>query len=212
MLSGVLFFCGKDAYFPLCTVAALDLSGAYTLTTAEQMQMASLTTPDFSIEQYLRTPYSPDCDFIDGTVEDRNSGELDHANLQTAIAAWFRHHQQAWNIYSFVELRVRISPTRVRIPDVTLLSRSAPREQVITHPPLAVIEVLSPEDRFSRYQERLTDYRQMGVKNIWVVDPASRKGFDCGTPSWIEQQDFRIEGTPITLSLPALFAELDSAE
>ena len=51
----------------------------------------------------------------------------------------------------------------------------------------------------------------MGVNNIWVVDPVSRKGFVCSTGSWIEQTEFQIEGTPIILSLPALFADLDSA-
>ena len=36
---------------------------------------------------------------------------------------------------------------------------------------VAVIEVLSPEDRVSRYQQRLDDYRAMGVANVWVIDP-----------------------------------------
>ncbi len=167
------------------------------------------TSPGLAIEQYLHTAYSPDCDYIDGEIEERNLGELDHAYLQSLLDRWFGKHEQEWGLRSAVELRVRVSPTRVRVPDVTLLSRSAPREQVITHPPLAVVEVLSPEDRFSRYQERLADYRAMGVRAIWVIDPASRKGYDCSTGSWIEKTDFNIEGTPIVLSLPALFAQFE---
>jgi Uma2 family endonuclease len=37
---------------------------------------------------------------------------------------------------------------------------------VPTRPPLAIIEVLSPEDRISPYEQRIDDYRNMGVRHI----------------------------------------------
>lgn len=43
-------------------------------------------------------------------------------------------------------LRIQVSPSRFRVPDVTILDLSLPIEQIITHPPIAVIEILSPED------------------------------------------------------------------
>ena len=57
------------------------------------------------------------------------------------------------------------------IPDVTILDRSQPTEQIITHPPLAVFEILSPEDTVQRLKRRLEDYRVMGIEEIWVIDP-----------------------------------------
>ena len=75
-------------------------------------------------------------------------------------------------------------------------------------PPLAIIEVLSPEDRISRYQERFSDYRQFGVPHIWVVDPQSRRGYDCSNGSWIETTSFTIENSPIHVDLVAIFSEL----
>lgn len=90
-----------------------------------------------------------------------------------------------------------------------MISTSAPREQVIHTPPLVVIEILSPEDRVSRYRQRLDDYRKMGVKNIWVIDPSVRKGFDCSTGNWIEMKDFSVAGTPVELHLDEIFADLD---
>jgi Uma2 family endonuclease len=68
-------------------------------------------------------------------------------------------------------LRIKIAATRYRVPDVTLLDRSLPIEQIITHPPLAVFEVLSPEDSLQRLKRRLEDYRAMGIAEIWVIDP-----------------------------------------
>ena len=100
-----------------------------------------------------------------------------------------------------------VSTTRVRIPDVCLVSRELPVEQVITRPPIVVVEILSPEDRVRRYNDRLEDYRAMGVNNIWVIDLATQKGFNWIT-GWHERERFEIAGTPIHLYLRSLFAEL----
>src|SRR5208283_4953542 len=119
-----------------------------------------------------RTSYHPDCDYVDGEVQERNWGEFDHAASQGFVGSWFCQHRQEWQLHVLLELRIRVSAARVRIADVCLVSRSQPIEQVLTTPPLAVIEILSPEDRISRYGERLGDYRRMGIQNVWVIDPA----------------------------------------
>jgi Uma2 family endonuclease len=99
-------------------------------------------------------------------------GEYDHAAWQEAILAYFREHRREWNIRALPELRVQISRTRYRVPDVTVLDRDLPIEQVITVPPVAVFEILSPEDTMSRILVKLDDYERMGIANIYVVEPA----------------------------------------
>lgn len=47
----------------------------------------------------------------------------------------------------------------------------------------------------------------MGMSNIWVIDPATQKGFDWNS-GWHEYERFEADGTPIYLDLPTLFAEL----
>ncbi len=66
---------------------------------------------------------------------------------------------------------IRVSPTRFRVPDVTVLDRDQPPEQIITHPPLAVFEVLSPEDTLQKLKRKLDDYAAMGIPQIWVIGP-----------------------------------------
>ncbi len=132
-----------------------------------------------------------DCDYVDGEVQERNLGEFDHAAVQGFLTNWFYQHRQDWQLHVLPEMRIRVSSARVRIADVCLVTRSQPIEQVLTKPPLAVIEILSPEDRISRYNERLTDYRQMGIRNVWVVDSAARVGYDCSTASWLPVEEFR---------------------
>ena len=124
------------------------------------------------VEVYLRTgDYEPDAEYVDGVIEERPMGQFDHATWQQALQLWFLQNKSQWNIRVLPELRVRTSPTRYRIPDVTVFDRDRPIEQILTHPPVAVFEVLSPEDRISRMMRKLADYEAMGVRNIFVIDP-----------------------------------------
>ena len=124
------------------------------------------------LEVYLRSSeYEPDADYVDGKIEERPMGEFDHAAWQLAIIRFFLRHEEEWNIEVLPELRVQTAPTRFRVPDVTVLDRSLPVERIITRPPIAVFEVLSPEDTLSRLKRKLGDYRTMGIPHIWVIDP-----------------------------------------
>src|SRR5205807_10137987 len=118
--------------------------------------MASTTL--ISVNDYLKTSYRPDCDFVDGHTEERNVGEHDHAALQAALILWFGQRQQEWNIEVLPEQRMKISAARFRVPDVCLVSLDQPVEQILTKPPLVCIEILSPEDTLRRMQERVDDY------------------------------------------------------
>ncbi len=123
------------------------------------------------VEVYLNSSYEPDAEYVDGQIEERPMGQFDHSSWQQAIQRWFWPREVEWNIRVRPELRVRVSLTRFRVPDVTLLDRDQLPEQIITHAPLAVFEVLSPEDTFQRLKRKLDDYATMGIPQIWVIDP-----------------------------------------
>ncbi len=169
-----------------------------------------MATVQISLDEYLRSSYHPDCDYVDGEVQERNLGEFDHAAVQMFLGNWFFQHRDEWQLHVLPEMRIRVSATRVRIADICLMARSQPVEQVPTKPPLAVIEILSPEDRISRYGQRLADYRQMGIPNVWVIDPANRIGYDCSTAAWLPVEEFRVAGTAISARLSDLWSELEA--
>ena len=123
------------------------------------------------VELYLRSSYEPDAEYVDGEIEERPMGENDHSAWQEAICFWFRQHARDWNVRVRPELRIQVAPTRFRVPDVTVLPRERPVEPIVTLPPLAVFEVLSPEDSLQRLKRKLEDYRIMGIPEIWVIDP-----------------------------------------
>jgi Uma2 family endonuclease len=129
------------------------------------------TTTHVPVEVYLRSSYEPDAEYVDGKIEERPMGEREHALWQKAILKWFWQHEEEWGVEVLQELRVQVAPTRFRVSDVTVLDPSQPSEEIITHPPLAVFEVLSPEDSMQRLKRRLEDYRAMGIAEIWIIDP-----------------------------------------
>jgi Uma2 family endonuclease len=146
--------------------------------------MASRTL--ISVEEYLRTSYRPDCDYVDGEVLERNVGEKDHSSLQKKIILYLGARESQLGICVFPEQRVQISATRFRIPDVCV-TLGEPNEQIFTKPPFICIEILSPEDRWPRVQERIDDFLAMGVPYVWVLDPATKVAYSA-TPSERTQQ------------------------
>jgi Uma2 family endonuclease len=129
------------------------------------------TTAFVPIDEYLRSDYEPDAEYVDGEIEERPMGQFDHASWQQAIQLWFSARKREWNIRVLAEYRVKVAPARYRVPDVTVFDRARPIEQILTYPPIAVFEVLSPEDRMPRMLKKLKDYQTMGVQTIVVINP-----------------------------------------
>jgi len=75
-----------------------------------------------SLEEYLHTEYEPDCDYVDGVLEDRNAGKQRHGETQAAVAAFFLQLKRRLGIRVATELRVCVSATRVRIPAVAVVA------------------------------------------------------------------------------------------
>lgn len=170
------------------------------------------TATHIPLEQYLSTDYEPDAEYVDGEVEERNVGGYEHNLVQLALVNWFNEHGREWKIRSIQEQRTRLTPTRYRIPDVCVFRRGLPRESIFTQPQIVAIEVLSPEDKHSKIQERIEDFINFQVPNVWVIDPIRRIGWNCSDGNWIRQERFEVPGTPIYLSLGELFRRIDEEE
>lgn len=167
--------------------------------------------PLVTVEEYLKTSYRPDCDYVDGRIEERNVGEYDHGLLQLILGHLFVTHREEWGIRVVADVRTQVAWRRFRVPDLSVLRADAPKEQIISHPPLIAIEILSPEDRLSRFQERIEDYIGFGVEHIWILDPAKRVAYTASSTGLlpVRTEELTVPGTPIRVVLSELFAELD---
>jgi Uma2 family endonuclease len=171
-----------------------------------------MSTTFSALDHYLHETWSPDREFVDGEIVERNLGEKDHSAWQTALVDWLRKYRRSANIRVFAELRLQVGEKRFRVPDVMVTRRDAPDEQIITHPPLLCAEILSPEDRIARVEEKLEDYFRMGVRAVWVIDPRIQTGYQCEGPrfqDWKASSELAVPGTPIRIEMSALLADLD---
>jgi Uma2 family endonuclease len=168
--------------------------------------MASAT--QIPVAEYLKTSYRPDREYIDGVVRERNVGKWEHARVQWLLALWFGSHESEWNVIGSVEQRMRVSPTRVRVPDLVVV-RPGPQPEVLTEPPLLVVEILSPDDSYSDTEERARDYWAMGVKTVWIIDPKTRSGRMCTGAEWVGAPRLEVAGTAMYVDLDAIFGQLE---
>jgi Uma2 family endonuclease len=170
------------------------------------------TSTHISLLEYLRTTYEPDREFVDGEVLERNVGKWEHARVQALLAGWFVTQEKVWSVKAATGQRVQVSPTRVQVPDVILVSRG-PQPEVTVDPPVLVVEILSPDDTYTDTQSRSADYLNMGVRVVWIIDPASRTGRQCiGDASIADEtagETLEVPGISIQVSLSKLFADLD---
>jgi Uma2 family endonuclease len=119
------------------------------------------------VEEYLRSSSSPDREYVEGVVLERNLGEIPHSYLQKLLCNLF----DARGVQGFAEVRTQVKPSRFRVPDV-LAVRELPKTRFLRTPPYIVVEIFSPEDRVAALAGKIRDYLDFDIPNIWVVDPA----------------------------------------
>jgi Uma2 family endonuclease len=163
------------------------------------------------VSEYLSTMYRPDCDYINGEIQERNSGEADHSELQRQLLKLLFTPESERHIRANPELRVQIGPDRFRVPDICIRLEPVPREQIVRTAPLLCIEILSPEDRVSRMRERVRDYLDMGVREVWVVNADSRSVMVFAGTGMVEHTagELPVPETPVTLAIADIFKVLD---
>ena len=163
------------------------------------------------VEEYLKTSYRPDRDYLEGELEERNLGEKDHSALQREIIFFFRLRQADWGTFAFPEQRLQVGPRRYRIPDVCITLGKAPASQIFHEPPFVCIEILSKDDSLERLQARIDDYVAFGVPHIWVINPRTRRAWSYTADGAQEARDglLRTQNPELTVPLTELFAGLD---
>lgn len=161
------------------------------------------------LDEYLSTVYEPDCEYVDGVLEDRNVGKKRHSRTQTRLALWLGAHLDGGNFEPLTEQRVKISSAVFRIPDVCVQPVSD-NDEVTERPPVLWVEILSPEDRWSRIDRKIRELQAFGVPTIWIIDPYSHEGWTAGagvpvTPS--QDGVLRCETLGLEVSLGEVIGE-----
>jgi len=92
---------------------------------------------------------------------------------------------------------------------VTVLDRDQPIEQIVTRPPLAVFEVLSPEDSLQRVKRKLEDYSTMGIPEVWVIDPQDATYYRYQERQFLRKASFHHAAKGIVFDMNRIKEQLD---
>ena len=155
-----------------------------------------------SVEEYLSTSYSPDREYIDGRIVERNLGENTHSTIQANLIHYLMSRRKELGIRVRPEQRVQVSPTRFRIPDITVVKTSQVQGEIFTNPPHLVIEILSKDDTMVYMQEKIDDYLRFGVPYIWIVNPRLRKGYVATKAGVVEAASGLLETSDPEIRVP----------
>jgi len=82
------------------------------------------------------------------------------------------------------------NPDTVRGADAIYISNErlshVKSESYLDVAPELIVEILSPNDRWSEVNDKLDEYFAIGVQVVWVADPRRRKVFVYGSPTQAE--------------------------
>ena len=71
------------------------------------------------VEEYLRTTYEPDMEYVNGQLVERHVGEYYHSRMQCLTSATLVAREQERGFSAFTEQRVQVNDEpRFRIPDL----------------------------------------------------------------------------------------------
>ena len=154
-----------------------------------------------SVEEYLRTSYSPDREYRDGL--------LGAERLQARLAQYLGRRRKQWNIEVYTELRVQITPGWYPLPDVCIYALPDFEERYPSRPPLLWIEILSQDDLMKDVWKKAGDLLQGGVPLVWIIDPTTLES-ELRTSDGILQvvdKTLRVPGSPIEIPLVDVMEE-----
>jgi Uma2 family endonuclease len=163
-----------------------------------------------TVQEYLTTSYEGDREYVDGEILERHSGEQVHSRAHVTVGFLLFQRQAQLGVRVLMSQRVQVRPTRFRVPDLCVLLASDPRDPIVCQPPFLCVEILSSVDTPTRLTEKLSDYFQMGVRYVWVLDPLTRRAF-CYTPGEMHEVldgVLRTTDPDITVPLADAFEEV----
>jgi len=155
-----------------------------------------------SVEEYLSTSYSPDREFLDGGIVERNLGEKTHSAIQRNLIGWFWDRRKKLSVQAFPEQRVQVSATRFRVPDVTIVKNSQFQDEIFRNPPHLCIEILSKDDTMDYMQEKIDDHLCFGVPYVWIINPRLRKGYVATKAGLVEAESGVLQTSDPEIRVP----------
>ena len=105
---------------------------------------------------------------------------------------------------SGAEVTLKISANFQPLPDVSAVFPGQVELPYPTRPVEVVVEILSPDDRFSQVLSKCQFYGELGINHIYVVDPETRQVW-----CWRRDQPLTLADSLMSIPASAIWLELD---
>ena len=139
------------------------------------------TTPKvITYEEWLKMPEAEGVEeVVQGEVRKMPPNKWNHARIVEELARQLRAQldpQAVFVVTSVFGLLIRRDPLTTRVPDLAVFIREHIDEQegYVHSAPELVVEVLSPANTRAERAEKLTDYENLSVPEVWVVSPEAQ--------------------------------------
>ena len=129
-------------------------------------------------------PDTEGAELVDGRVVEVSMGSMSSwlgGELLFLIRLYLRQHDLGWVFPQETGMAIWPGrPMHVRKPDLAFVRRGRlpggkPEEGWLTVAPDLAVEVVSPGDTAEGLEQKLDEYREAGIRLMWVLYPASRK-------------------------------------
>ena len=125
------------------------------------------------------------CELVEGEIVKMSpTGEkhgIVEVNLSGELRAFVRERKLGRVSGGETGIYIRRNPDTVRGADVIFISNERLEKRgssgFIDVAPDLVVEIMSPEDRWSKVMKKLGEYFSIGVRLIWVIDPETESAY-----------------------------------
>jgi Uma2 family endonuclease len=119
-------------------------------------------------------------ELIDGELVDVSGNTADHNSLRDFLIVLLRPYVKERKLGKVISEQDFEFDDNVHAPDVSFISAPKiwlikPNLRVQRFVPDMAIEIVSENDKFRSLMKKTTHYRKCGTKEVWVLDPETRK-------------------------------------
>jgi len=135
-----------------------------------------------TIEDYYTLPQEPRAELIDGEIHYMSAPSANHQFVLSELFALLREYLRKNNskcraVFAPYDVQLDMDEFTILQPDLMILCDKDKYENGIRYhgAPEFIIEIVSPSNPKHDYTVKLYKYRNAGVREYWIVDPAKMR-------------------------------------
>jgi Uma2 family endonuclease len=172
-------------------------------------------------EMYYEMSENGPSELVDGVIVPMSRTGAEHGYIESELAGmlrdFVRERRLGWIVVGETGPYTKRDPDRVRAVDIAFISRqrseNRPRGGFLEVAPDLIAEIVSPNDLWRDVQDKVREYFNIGVGQVWIVDPEIKTVWRYRSPGDVEliEQPGTLQGEGIlegfALNLAELFNE-----